>query len=75
MANLGIFINTLLVFGMIGIDIIYLVLWIVKQFKCREIEECKNRHCPIRDKCNKYTNKLTPEEYERVSKLISELDD
>ncbi len=74
MTVIGIIIAILLISGMIAFDIIYLITWTIKLFKCRKIEECKNRKCLVKDNCYRYNSDFTPEEYERIQKLIDELD-
>lgn len=67
--------NMLLILSIIIYDIVYFIIWIAKLYICRGIVECKNRKCHVKDRCYRYSEKLTPEEYERLKKLIEELDD
>lgn len=75
MDKIGMIIYVLLISGIIIADTIYLIIWIAKLFICRNIEECKNRKCHVKNNCHKYSIIPTPEEYERIHKLIDELDD
>lgn len=57
------------------IDIIYIIIRISKLFICRNIEDCRNRRCPVNGACKKYNEALTQEEYNYIKKLLKTLSD
>ncbi len=57
------------------IDIFYIIIKILKLYTCRNIEDCRNRKCPVNGTCKKYNDNLTQKEYNYLKNLINTLSD
>lgn len=66
------------IFTAIALAVLVLIFTIGNGFrfwyflKCIKIRECAKRTCPYRKYCSKYHEKLTPEDREKIARLIDE---
>ncbi len=73
MDKIGILIVALCMICIAVISIIYLLIYLVKLFTCKSIENCRNRNCVVNEICSKYDSRLTEEESNKLYKLIDSM--
>lgn len=73
MDKIGLLIMALSMICIIVTCIIYLLIYLMKRFACRGVEECRNRRCLVNEICSKYDSRLTDEEANELYKLIESM--
>ena len=73
MDKIGLLIMALSMICIVVTRIIYLLIYLMKRFTCRDIEECRNRRCVVNEICSKYDSRLTDEEANELYKLIESM--
>lgn len=72
MSYIGIIVAVFIFLWMIVTVSSYILIWIVKHFTCRNVEDCRNRKCRINSICCKYNPSFTKQEIEYLHDLIEE---
>lgn len=75
MDKIGVLIVALCMICIAVISIIYLLIYLVKLFSCRSVEDCRNRNCVVNGICSKYNSQLTEEEANELYKIIDSMYD